>query len=145
MPVAGSAVAGWQSFTQVAYYFLYFRYILGVPKAPESRYLGYPKSTISVLVTTVPTYRYQKSTLSVLVTTIPPYLAPSCLVPGTLDPGTGYQGIKIPSRARPNCLVPWVQSPCPGAPKSSIFRPTPQHAVMYRKNAIHDTLATFWG
>ena len=50
-----------------------------MPKAPESRYLGYPKSTISVLVTIVPTYRYQKSTLSVLVTTIPPYLAPSNL------------------------------------------------------------------
>jgi len=107
--------------------------------------LGYRKSTISVLGTTVPTHRYQKSTLSVLVTTIPSYLAPSCLVPGPLDPGTGYQDIKIPSRARPNSPVPWVQYLCPGAPKSLILRPTPQHAVMYRKHIIYYTFATFLG
>ena len=96
-------------------------------------------------VTTVPTYRYQKSTFSVLVTTMPPYLAPGCLLPGTLDPDPGCQDIKLPSRARPLGLLPPLQSHCPGAPKSSILRPTPRYAVMYRKHTIYYTLPTFWG
>ena len=128
---------------QKTYYLLHFNYILGVPKAPKYRYLGYPKSIISVPVATIPTHRYQKSTFSVLVNTIPPYLAPSGLVPATLDPGTGYQNIKIPSRATPFGLVPSLQSSCPGPPKSSILRPTPRHAVINRKHTICYTLSTF--
>ena len=111
------------------YYLLHFNYILGMPKAPKYWYLGYPKSTISGPIATVPTHP------------VAWHQAPhNTTIPATQWPGTRYTGSRHrvpkyqnPSRARPNPPLPWVQACCPGPLKSSILRATLQHCCNKQK------------
>ena len=114
---------------QKTYYLLHFSYILGMPKAPKYCYLGYPESTISEPIATVPTHP------------VAWHQAPhNTTIPATQWPGTRYTGSRHrvpkyqnPSRARPNPPLPWVQACCPGPLKSSILRATLQHCCNKQK------------